>query len=503
MRRDWLAATLENMDQGVVTVDSELMVVAANQRATAILDLPSKMLAHGASFRDVILYLAKRGDYGPGDPVEISDKFTAVARGRTRVRFERQRLDGSTIIVRGNPVPGGGFVFTYSDITERKRAEDKLKLREEQLSDAQRIGRIGHWSTDIRTKHFECSEEIYRLYGLEPSSPMSWELVTSAIHEEDQLRAKSNREAAIAEKRGYDFAFRIRRTDGKVRFVEGKTSPVFDSAGDCIGFFGVTQDITERKRAEEELLVAKEQAEFANRTKSEFLANMSHELRTPLNAIIGFSEVIRDQTFGPVGSPKYVEYVKDINESGAHLLELINDILDLSKIEAGKLELYDQLVDVTKIVDACLTVVKGRVEEAGLRLETHFADGLPALKADQRKMKQILMNILSNAIKFTPAGGEVTIKTWFHMNDGYVFQISDTGIGIALEDIPTALAPFRQTDGDLNRKYEGTGLGLPLSKALIEAHGGCLDLQSEVGAGTTVTVRLPAERIVSQAETGT
>jgi signal transduction histidine kinase len=243
---------------------------------------------------------------------------------------------------------------------------------------------------------------------------------------------------------------------------------------------------------------ARHQAETANRAKSEFLANMSHELRTPLNAIIGFSDMIRRETFGPVGSPKYHEYVNDINESGMHLLALIDDILDLSKAEAGKTELHEEDVDVSWVLQSCFTLVKGRAEAAGVKIERDMARNLPALRADERKLKQILTNLLSNAIKFTPHGGTVRIKTWFHTDDGYVFQVTDTGIGMALEDIPKALAAFRQIDSALNRKYEGTGLGLPLTKSLVEAHGGSMDLQSEVGIGTTVTVRFPAERIMSQ-----
>ncbi len=230
---------------------------------------------------------------------------------------------------------------------------------------------------------------------------------------------------------------------------------------------------------------------------------MSHELRTPLNAVIGFSDMICSETFGPVGSPKYLEYVKDIHGAGMHLLELINDILDLAKIEAGKIELYEENVDASHVIRSCLTLMKERAADAGVLLEHDIASGLPALRADERKLKQILLNLLSNAVKFTVAGGKVTIRTWFRTDGGYVFQVADTGIGIALEDISRALTPFSQIDGDLNRKYEGTGLGLPLTKVLTELHGGSLDLQSEVGVGTTVTVRFPAERIVSEAATGT
>ena len=260
--------------------------------------------------------------------------------------------------------------------------------------------------------------------------------------------------------------------------------------------FLVNTDITERRAAEEAMLAIMKEAEIANRTKSEFLANMSHELRTPLNAIIGFSEIIKDETFGPVGSTKYRDYAADINESGQHLLALINSILDLSKVESGADELHEENIDISKIANAVLKLVMGLARTGNVELELDVSDDIAVLQADERKVKQILLNLLSNAIKFTPDGGKVTLKIWSRAESGYVFQVIDTGIGIAFEDIPKALAAFQQIDSGLNRRHEGTGLGLSLTKSLIEMHGGYLDLQSEVGVGTTVTVRFPAERIV-------
>jgi signal transduction histidine kinase len=245
-----------------------------------------------------------------------------------------------------------------------------------------------------------------------------------------------------------------------------------------------------------ELTEARDSAEQASRAKSEFLSNMSHELRTPLNAILGFSEIIREQTFGPVGSPKYRDYASDIYESGLHLLELINDILDFAKIEAGREELRVENVSIREVVESVHRMVSERAERAGLTIECAVGRDLPLVAADKRKVKQILLNILSNAIKFTERGGKVSLTAWCSDQGGFVIQVADNGIGIALEDIPKALGLFGQIDSAFNRRHEGTGLGLPLSKALVEMHGGSLDLQSQPGVGTTVTIRLPSERIV-------
>ena len=261
------------------------------------------------------------------------------------------------------------------------------------------------------------------------------------------------------------------------------------------GLVVILTDITDRKRAEDQMLKAKEEAELADRAKTEFLANMTHELRTPLNAVIGFSEVIKEAMFGPVGSAKYIEYANGIHESGIHLLALINDILDLSKIEAGKADLDEEVVDVHKVIRSCMTLMSDRAASGAVELVADVPADLPTLLADARKLKQILVNLLSNAVKFTDSGGTVTIKTWARPESGFIIQVVDSGIGMALDDIPKALEPFTQVDSKLDRKYEGTGLGLPLTKSLIELHSGSFDLQSKIGIGTTATVRFPAERI--------
>ncbi|MGD9539128.1 MAG: PAS domain-containing sensor histidine kinase [Alphaproteobacteria bacterium] len=269
------------------------------------------------------------------------------------------------------------------------------------------------------------------------------------------------------------------------------------------GTVEVWNDITEIRRreaairaAEEEARQALDLAEAGNRAKSEFLAAMSHELRTPLNAIIGFSEIIRDQMYGPVGHASYADYAADIHASGKHLLDIISDILEFAKIEAGKLKLNERTINLRAALQACLRVIEPRAREAEVTVEDCLAKDLPRVKADETRLKQIAINLLSNAVKYTPPGGKVTLSASVDPKAGCCIAVRDTGIGIAPDDIPRALSAFGQLESHLSRRFEGTGLGLTLAKSLTEMHGGTLAIESEVNVGTVVTVTLPAERIL-------
>lgn len=298
----------------------------------------------------------------------------------------------------------------------------------------------------------------------------------------------------------YEHEMELRRSDGRSIWVNINGHAVVDGDRRRLGYVECTMyDITERRQAELGLIQAKEQADFANRSKSEFLANMSHELRTPLNAIIGFAEIIKEQMFGAVGQPQYVEYARDIFDSGALLLSLINDILDMSKIEAGKRALVEATIEVEHIVHSVVRLVTSRAKLGKLHLNVKVPRDLPAFRGEERAFKQILTNLLTNAIKFTPEGGDVTLQAYIDDFGRMCIRVQDTGIGIASGDIPRALAPFGQIESALSRKHQGTGLGLPLTKALVELHGGVLDLQSKMGEGTTVTLIFPANRVVRDA----
>ena len=282
----------------------------------------------------------------------------------------------------------------------------------------------------------------------------------------------------------------------------GRRTTLLERYSERVGHL-VQQQMTEaallaaKQNAEQSEAVARQamlRAQAANRTKSEILANVSHELRTPLNAIIGFSELIFTQILGPEGHDKYLEYARDVHDSGKHLLGVINDILDFAKIDAGELKLHEDVTELANVLASCRNMMAGRAHKSALALEFPQDAGNVAIWADERKLKQILLNLLSNAVKFTPAGGRVTVGLNIEP-EWVVLRVTDTGIGIAPEDIERALAPFQQVDGDLNRRYEGTGLGLTITASLVQMHGGGLALDSTVGVGTTATIRLPAWRL--------
>jgi signal transduction histidine kinase len=269
--------------------------------------------------------------------------------------------------------------------------------------------------------------------------------------------------------------------------------PVFGDNGNFVGYRGTGRDVTAEFRGKQALEEAKAQSEVASRAKSEFLATMSHELRTPLNAIIGFSEVIKDRLFG-AALEKYTDYARDIFTSATHLLGIINDILDMSKIEAGQMQLYEEDVAIPGIIKAVLQLLHQKIEAAQVQLTIETDQHLPLIRADERKLKQIVMNLLSNAVKFTPTGGRIAVLSSLDSAGDFRIEIRDTGIGMTPQEIPKALAAFGQVDSSLARKHQGTGLGLPLVKALVELHGGRFSLASERAVGTSAVVTLPKIR---------
>lgn len=285
--------------------------------------------------------------------------------------------------------------------------------------------------------------------------------------------------------------------DGTLFWESAAITPIKQPDGTITNYIAIKENITERKEADKLLIQAKEDAEYANHAKSQFLAGMSHDLRTPLNAIIGFSEMMESHVFGELGDPHYDEYVVDIRNSGGFLLELINDILDLSKIEAGKYELSEGDVDMALTIASSTKQMFIQCEEAKVRLTTQVPTALPLLRGDERAIVQTLHNLLSNALKFTPEHGSITVSATITEQDSLDVCVTDTGIGIAAEKIAQVLEPFVQSDSYIAKEYDGHGLGLALSTKFMKMHDGTLSIESEVGKGTTVTMHFPSARVVA------
>jgi signal transduction histidine kinase len=264
----------------------------------------------------------------------------------------------------------------------------------------------------------------------------------------------------------------------------------------------LSREIELRQQTEGKLRQAKTDAEVANAAKSQFLANMSHELRTPLNAILGFSDILKNESFGSIGSPIYREYSHDIHTSGKHLLDLINDILDVAKIEAGKLRLYEEAFDIKPATELCVNMLSLTAREADVTLSVRVEDDLPYLYADDTRLRQIISNLLSNAIKFTNPGGQVTLSVGRNRNDGIFVSVVDTGIGISEDEIEIALSQFGQVDDKYSRNTDGTGLGLSLVQLIISEHGGSFEFSSKLGEGTTAIAHFPVERLRERSSEG-
>ncbi len=399
----------------------------------------------------------------------------------------------------------------WRDITQRKLAEEirdrEIRLRKNLIETTLE----GYWQIDPNGMTVDVNPAMCRILGRSRK-----EIIGKRIY--DFVDAKNTKifKAEIAARkdgkfRAYEIA--LQRPDGTNISCINNPTPILDKNGLRVGSVGMWTDITERKQAEKalkkthreledrvvertkELALAKEMAENANQVKGEFLASMSHELRTPLNAILGFSESMKEETFGPVGSDKNREYLDDIYNSGQHLLKLINDILDVSAIEADSLKLYEENVNLTDAINASLRMIKPRADKEKIIVSSSIDASLPQIYVDERRVTQILLNLLNNAVKFTPECGEVSVSVQLNDDASIAVSIADTGIGMDDEEVALAMNMFGQVDSGLDRKHEGTGLGLPMSKGLMELHGGTLEVKSEKGKGTSVTVTFPKERV--------
>jgi len=408
------------------------------------------------------------------------------------------------VSISGKPIydEGGNFVGYRgmgSNITKQYEQERALKHSEQRFRDFAEIASDWFWEMDADLRYTFLSAHAEslsgaapeRVYGKRRDEFVSPEDIAQNPEEWNQhLQNLENREPFK------DFEYRFQRPDGVNTYIRVSGKPIYNEEGQFVGYRGIGTNVTKEHENREALRRAKEEAETANKTKSDFLASMSHELRTPLNAIIGYSDAMRSEVFGPLGNERYQDYPIHIYDSGNHLLELINDVLDVSKIEAGKLELHDEVIPVEGIATSVLRLVRERADSNRIELANELPNVLPRLRADPLRVKQMLLNLLSNAVKFTPEGGCVTLGSQINGNGEFVLSVTDTGIGMGPEEQKKALSQFGQVDSDLSRKFQGTGLGLPLTIGLIELHGGYFDIRSAPGKGTMTALCFPSNRVV-------
>ncbi len=447
----------------------------------------------------------------PGDagdlPQSVWDAHLAdfeARRAFSEFRYPQQHATRGTIWLSssGKPVFDdegnfAGYRGTGRDVTARKRAEEELEETLAEFSAVMEAINYGVLFMDADLRARIANKAFQKMWNfpdelIERQATMK-EFVEHnrytglyPVGDEDFDDYVAERVARV--RQGAIPPTEMIRADGVVLLYQCYALP---NGGRMLTYF----DITERKKIGDSLKIAKEKAEYADRAKTEFLANMSHELRTPLNSIIGFSEILKVEAFGPIGDVKYREYASDINASGSHLLELIGDILDVSKIEADQLELAESVLDPGELVDSCLRMMRERANHGGIALENNVRVNPAQFVGDAVRLKQIILNLLSNAIKFTPPGGSVNVAGFLE-DDGLTIQVSDTGVGIAPEDMVKVMTPFQQVLHDNDRASEGTGLGVHLCKSLTELHGGEFSIESCPCEGTTVPLRFSPERTV-------
>ncbi|MAN80217.1 MAG: hypothetical protein CMF64_07475 [Magnetovibrio sp.] len=415
-----------------------------------------------------------------------------------------------------------------SEIRVREIAETSWRESEERLRDIAESASDWVWEMDQDLRFTYISDRFFQITELDRSALLGktrWEFAGEAdgdMDDEDRARFAEHRADMEARRPFRNFEYTLRGKGGDEISVRLSGRPVFDVTGVFLGYRGAGTDVTATRAAERALVRAKEDlerrvdertkelrhevavrrraqemADQASRAKTDFLANVSHEFRTPLNGIIGFSEIMASEVFGPLGAPRYREYAEDIIRSGRHLLTLINDVLDVSRIEAGAMTLHEEPVDLARAVEECAAMVEQRAEAKEIVLVKDVQPDLPALLADVTRIKQILLNLVTNAVKFTEQGGRVCVAVSWSADGGHVLTVSDTGIGIDPQDIPKVLTPFGQAHRAFTRAHEGFGLGLSLVHSLTEEHDGTLDIDSTPGEGTVVTVRFPKARVIS------
>lgn len=420
---------------------------------------------------------------------EATGVYPGLTKHKTGQPYEVNTSDGTWMLASDSPMGDGGTACVRVDITANKHSEVELRKlsRAVEQSPASVIitdtnGIISYVNPKFsETTGYTVAEAI----GNRPN------MVSSGERPDSEYK---DMWATISGGHEWRGEFHNKRKDGSLFWEFASISPIIDEKGEITHFLAVKEDITDRKLTMAQLVSAKEQAELASHAKTQFLANMSHELRTPLNAIIGFSEILKGEMFGPLGNEQYVDYTANIYDSGHHLLGVINDILDISRIETGSMEIRESDVDLHAMAQSCCEMMHERADNAKLTLQSDLGEDALRVNGDEMRLKQVMLNLLSNAIKFTPKGGEVSLNVYTTSANEAVIAVRDNGTGIPKDMQAHVLEPFEQVSDIYTRDHEGSGLGLYLVNSFVKLHDGTITIDSEVGHGTTVTVTLPAQR---------
>ncbi len=494
-RSKLLKMVFDNVPIGICVYNGEHRVVSWNNKYLEIMDVKPDSIYTGIHMKDLVEANFEAYEDVGETPQEFSETVLSNLHLNLHTKLERQTKSGKSVEIFRNVLPDGGYICTFTDVTLTKSAqlmlqESEVRYRKmvELTPDAifvQKDGLVIYANAaalkllNIKNLHDLIGAYIRKFFPTDHR-----EKLTPHFGNSDHMSAGDNVPSAASQ---------VIRPDGSRVDVEIEATALL--YGDRPVMQLIARDISAQTKTRDFLQKAKEEAEYASQLKGTFLANMSHELRTPLNAVIGFSEIIKNEIFGKVGSDKYIEYADDIHSSGLHLLELINDILDFSKIEANSQDLTEEAVDMKKLVSECVRLVEPQRKKSDLSVSIDFPANLPNVMCDAKILKQVVLNLLSNAIKFTPRSGQIFVRSGLAADGNFYVSVEDTGIGIKEEDMIKAMTPFVQIDSELSRKYQGTGLGLPLSKNLMELHEGNLAIDSTYGEGTNVTITLPNNRI--------
>jgi len=505
-RREAEFAEREELYRRVVEGSPDAMMVSCDDKIVYANEASARLF--GATSETDLVGMSRRQLRIPGeeDAPEMRSSGPGTAGQRAQIEYQkRRRLDGAVIDVDVSSVRilwfgEDALLTTMRDVTTRIRAQAALEETERRLAAA-----VSNFPGAIYQRLMDAegnisypfiSRGIKEMIGVEAEEVVeSPELLMEIVPFEVRSRIREAIEMSAREMTPFEIEAPVFSSTGHQVWLRSVARPRPYPNGGVI-WDGVFQDITERTLARQALQAAKDEAEAANRAKSYFLANVSHELRTPLNAVIGYSEVLRDEIFGPMNHEKYHEYSKDIHASGTHLLELIEDILDLSKIETGNIVVDEKEINVGNMMEETMRIAAPAIQKGNFDLTVQIAPEFPILQADEIRLRQVLLNLLSNSFKFTPEGGRICVKVDINDDGEPEFSVSDTGIGIAPEDIQHVLAPFGRVEQPTIDNARGTGLGLPLSKSLVEMHGGTFRLSSTFGSGTEVMFTLPAHRAI-------